>query len=136
MASATKKGRSRFGPPFIRIPNPVYDTAIVGRLSPQELAVLTALIRRYNGLNNGWLALSVRDAAAEAKINKDTAMRAFQSLQKSGLIEEVQHGAFAWKARHASEWRLTWEKCDRTGRPASHAYREEQRNANPHPGPK
>jgi len=93
-------------------------------------------MRKYDGRNNGWLALSVREAAARARINKDTASRAFQTLAEKGFIEETQRGAFAWKARHASEYRLTWEKCDRTGRLPSFTYLKDTAKANLEPGPK
>jgi hypothetical protein len=70
---------------------------------------------RFNGANNGKIAYSVRDAATECDMNKDTAGRAFKELVARGFIEEMRHGALSKKTRVASEWRLTAFKCDLTG---------------------
>ena len=93
-------------------------------LTTQARVVYLAIRRRYNGLNNGRLALSARDAAAMCKINKDTALKCFQALQEHGFIELAQAGAFSYKIRHAAEWRLTDERCDKTGKLASNAFRQ------------
>ena len=123
MAGKDRKGRSKGGPPFIRVPNPVYDSAAFRSLSPGDVAVLLAVIRRFNGMNNGYIALGVREAASIANMNKDTVMRSFQTLVAVGLIEPASKGAFSLKIKHASEWRLAWERCDRSGSVPSHAYR-------------
>ena len=70
---------------------------------------------RYNGANNGKLAFSVRDAAAECNLAINTAMRALRELVDLGFIEETRHGGLSKKTRIASEWRLTAFKCDLTG---------------------
>jgi hypothetical protein len=70
---------------------------------------------RYDGFNNGKIALSVRDAEAECNINKDTASRAFHELVERGFIVETRHGGLSRKTRLASEWRMTAYKCDLTG---------------------
>ena len=77
---------------------------------------------RFNGRNNGGIAFSVREAASEVRIAKDTAGRAFAKLVERGFLELAQPGAFTFKARHAAEWRLTALPCDRTGAPASKAF--------------
>ena len=46
-------------------------------------------------------------------------MRAFGELQERGFIECVTPGGFNRKSRHASEWRLTWWKCDVSGKLAT-----------------
>ncbi|WP_426041682.1 hypothetical protein [Brevundimonas sp. TWP2-3-4b1] len=123
MSRSNKMGRSINGPPFVRVPNPVYDSLAFGSLPPACVAVLLAVVRRYNGKNNGYIGLAVRDAAEAVNINKDTAGQAFHTLMDLGFIEQAAKGAFSLKIQHASEWRLTWEQCDRTGRRPSHAYR-------------
>ena len=67
----------------------------------------TSLERRYNGSNNGLIHYSVREAADELKISKDTAARALRSLEAHGFIVVEKRGAFHCKIRHASEYRLT-----------------------------
>jgi Helix-turn-helix domain len=84
-------------------------------LSAAAVRVYIQIGDRYNGANNGKLAFSVRDAAEECNLNKDTAGRAFKELVDRGFIEETRHGGISKKTRLASEWRLTAFKCDLTG---------------------
>ncbi len=79
---------------------------------------------RYNGSNNGTLAMSARDAAKECRLNKDTAANAFKELIERGFIVETRHGSLSRKTRIASEWRLTAFQCDLTGAPASNLFME------------
>jgi hypothetical protein len=84
-------------------------------LSTAARAVYIQIGFRYNGVNNGKLAFSVRDAAGECNLDKGTASRAFKELVDRGFIEETRHGGISKKTRLASEWRLTAFKCDLTG---------------------
>lgn len=104
------------------IPHIVYDSAAFRSCKPAERAVLIDLIRRHNGRNNGFLALSARDAAEAVHINKDTANKALNGLWAKGLIACTKAGSFGFKLRHSAEWRLTWMRCERTGALPSHAY--------------
>jgi hypothetical protein len=84
-------------------------------LSAPARAVYVQIGARYNGANNGKLALSVRDAASECDLANNTAARAFKELTTRGFIEETRHGGLSKKTRIASEWRLIAFKCDLTG---------------------
>src|SRR3984885_10130678 len=84
-------------------------------LSAAAVRVYIQIGSRYNGANNGKLAFSVRDAAAECNLAINTAMRALRELVDLGFIEETRHGGLSKKTRIASEWRLTAFKCDLTG---------------------
>lgn len=117
-----KTGRSKKGPPFVKLPWYLVDSPAWRSLTPAARAVYVELARVYNGRNNGTLALSVRDAAAGCRINKDTAGKAFRELQDRGLVERVTEGRFSLKIRHAAEWRLTVEVCNKTGAMASKAF--------------
>ena len=86
-------------------------------LSSDARAVYLQIGFRYNGENNGKLAYSVRQAAKECNIARDTASRCFRELIDLGFIEETRHGGLRRKTRMASEWRLTAFRCDRTGTP-------------------
>jgi hypothetical protein len=88
-----------------------------GALSAPARAIYFQLGFRYNGGNNGRIALSVRDAAEECNLARNTAARAFQELSALGFIEETRHGSLSRKTRIASEWRLTAFRCDLTGNP-------------------
>jgi hypothetical protein len=84
-------------------------------LSAAARAVYIQIGLRYDGFNNGRISFSVRDAASECGLAKDTASRAFKELVDLGFIEETRHGSLSRKTRIASEWRLTAFKCDLTG---------------------
>ena len=84
-------------------------------LSAATVSVYVRIGFRFNGANNGRLALSVRDAASECNLATNTAMRALHELVDLGFIEETRHGGLSKKTRVASEWRLTAFKCDLTG---------------------
>jgi predicted transcriptional regulator len=118
-----KKGRSKAGPAFVQLFHYVRATEAWRSLSAQDRAVYLELLFLFNGRNNGWLALSVRDAAARANVAKDTANRSLQTLQERGFIECTQEGAFSYKVRHAAEYRLSHVPCDKTGKPPSRAFR-------------
>jgi hypothetical protein len=45
-------------PPFIRIPQAAYNSPAFRSLRPTEVAVLLLLASKFNGHNNGALALS------------------------------------------------------------------------------
>jgi hypothetical protein len=84
-------------------------------LSAPARVVYLQIGLRYDGFNNGRIAMSVRDAASECGLAKDTANRAFKELVDLGFIEETRHGGLSRKTRIASEWRMTAFKCDLTG---------------------
>ena len=76
-------------------------------LSASSRAVYIQLLSRYNGFNNGQIAYSVRDAARECRIARNTAANAFKELEVAGFIVLRTKGAFSRKFRHATEWLLT-----------------------------
>lgn len=69
--------------------------------------LLVELMRLYNGENNGDLGLSVRRAATLLNCNKDTAGKAFKTLEAKGFIKIKTKGSFSWKVRHSTTWILT-----------------------------
>lgn len=135
-------------PPSVRIEHPIGGALYLihtpsGRkswafryqsLNPGQRAVLHEVMRRFNGINNGRIGLSVREAAAAVHLNKDTAGAAFKVLLSRGLLEQGQAGAYSFKIRHSAEWRLTWAACNRTGSSASHAYRRYKADSGPNKG--
>ncbi|RYG86529.1 MAG: MarR family transcriptional regulator [Alphaproteobacteria bacterium] len=115
-------GRSKAGPQFVQLFRFILQSAAWSELSAIERAVYLCLAEIYNGTNNGFLGLSVRNAAAACNINKDTAARALRRLAELGFIERSQAGAFGRKVRHSAEWRLTAYRSDRDGSPASKTF--------------
>ncbi len=82
-------------------------------LKPPCRALILELQKRYNGSNNGYIRLSVREASTALHMSKDTATSCFRELQQKGFIKCRFDGSFNYKRRHASEWELTWEDSDR-----------------------
>jgi hypothetical protein len=76
-------------------------------------AALIELIDRYNGGNNGHIGLGARELAYELNCSKETAARALRELDDAKLAHPTIVGT--WRGRQASEWRLTFLLCDRTG---------------------
>jgi DNA-binding MarR family transcriptional regulator len=100
---------------YIRLHHYLLKTSAWLGLSTAARAAYVQLAFRYNGSNNGRIAYSVRDAAAECRLKKDTASRAFKELVDGGFIEATRNGGLSRKTRLASEWRLTEYRCDLTG---------------------
>ena len=117
-----RKGRSKTTGHFVQLHTWMMATEAWRRLKPSSRAVYVEIVARYDGRNNGRLALSARDAARLCNINKDTAVQAFRELIDRGFIECVTPGGFTRKTRHATEWRLTQHLCDATGAPGTKAY--------------
>jgi hypothetical protein len=115
-------GRSRGDVRHVRLYHWLLDSPAWKSLKPVERALYIELAQRFNGSNNGHIGLSVRDAGDALRISKNTAARAFMTLQKRGFVEVVRRGHFDRKQRHASEWRLTEHPCDVTGELATKAF--------------
>lgn len=65
---------------------------------------------RYNGGNNGKLALSCDSAAKVLHLGKATVLRAFKELQDKGFIVMTRRGQ--WYGRMATTWAVTDKPCD------------------------
>jgi len=104
-------------------------------LSSAARAVYLQIGFRYDGSNNGKIAYSVRDAATECLLAKETAGRAFKELVDLGFMEEMRHGSLSRKTRIASEWRLTAFKCDLTGALKTCLFMQRGSGARPSPEP-
>jgi hypothetical protein len=102
-----KRGRSKRGERFVKLDHWLLKTPAWRSLSPPSRAIYIELAQRYNGSNNGEIALSVRDAAKLVHVAKDTASKAFRELEDKGFVVRVVCGSFNWKLRHATTWELT-----------------------------
>jgi hypothetical protein len=131
-----RRGRSKTGPPFVQLFRYLLSSEAWSSLSAQERSVYIVLAMIYNGSNNGCLGLSVREAAARANVSKDTAARALHTLQDRGFAACVTPGGFSRKTRHATEWRLTAYRCDRSGALPTKDFMKWRASGNPKPGPK
>ena len=93
-----------------------------GSLSPAARCAYIELKFIYNGVNNGTIGLSARRLGERIHVSKNTAARALQELRDKGVIERATPGGFHRKVRHATEWRLSEERCDRSNQPPTKAF--------------
>ena len=94
-------------PRFVQIWHWELDCAAYRHLSVYGRALLIEFRKKYDGSNNGKIAMSVRDAAKLLKCSKDTAAQAIKELEEKGWIRLAQKGSFSCKQKLASEWRIT-----------------------------
>lgn len=107
---------------FVQIFHSMINTPARKSLGPKEVSLYLALKVRYNGTNNGRIAFSARDAVGVLNVSTGSANRAFRCLKDRGLIKEGRHGHFSSLGSKATEWRLTEERDDRTGKPPTRDY--------------
>jgi hypothetical protein len=105
-----KKGRNKFGPPYVQHYHWVLDTAAYRDLRPLPRALYTFLRKRFNGKNNGHIFASVRDVEKELHCSKDSASAAFRTLEDHGFILCSRRGTFSQKLGRATSWILTEEE--------------------------
>lgn len=111
-----QKGRSRDnkGEKFVKLDEYLLKSPAWSSLNAVAKVIYIELKRRYNGGNNGEIALSIRAAAHAVKCATNTAMHALGDLGEKGFIKIATRGSFHIKKRHATEYILT-----------EHAYRDE-----------
>jgi len=122
-----KKGRSkaeRFS--FVRLPNYLLDSPAWLELTSPAKAILVQLSRRYNGFNNGKIGVTTETLSRECRVAKNTITSAIKILIEHGLLEITFKGSFNLKKTHASEYRLTWLKCDLENQPALNQWQNYQ----------
>src|SRR5208282_4584415 len=91
-------------------------------LSGAAVKVWIELRTRYNGSNNGWITLSLDEAARLLHLSKSTCKRAFDELRAKGFVALTRQGQ--WYGRQASEWAVTDRHVE--GTPATRAWRQWQ----------
>lgn len=108
MVAHNKKGRSKNppGPPFIRLNKRLVDSQAWHDLSGLEVKAYIAFARKYNGWNNGDIAMGVRELALRVPCDQKTAQKAIVALENAGLIKYEKIGTFDRK-HEASEFTLT-----------------------------
>ena len=95
------------GHPFIGLPAAVAYSQAYTRLSMAARAVLTEILGRFNGYNNGMIGISSRELCA--RLNTTNGRRisdATRELFEAGLIDIAVEGK--WKARQARLFRVTF----------------------------
>ena len=105
-----KKGVIESKERFIKLTYPLIESEAWRWLRPISKAVYIELRRRYNGLNNGKISLSLSEAAHILKASKSSISTALKQLETHGFIKLIKKGYFT--GRMASEFALTDEQLD------------------------
>jgi hypothetical protein len=105
--------RSSNGRRFLQLFTNVKRSTAYHGLGVYARAALFELIDRYYGCNNGMIGLGVRELAYELGCSKDSAAKALNELDDAKLAHPTKVGA--WRGKKATEWRLTFLRCDLTG---------------------
>jgi len=119
---ANKTGRSEGEGRFLALPHFLLHSSSYKELSCAARSVLIEIAAIYDGKNNGRIAAGVRWLAERCKIGRDTASRAIQELEDAGFIVTTEKGSFRNHAKRASEFCITWRKCDVTQALPTHPY--------------
>ena len=107
MTRRRDKGRL---PPFVPLLKDTMASPAWRAMSPSARCIYIALKQRYssNFKNNGRLYLSVRQAAKEVGVNKDTAARAFREIEHYGFGVITSGACLGVDGKgKAAHWRLT-----------------------------
>jgi len=101
------KGKTDPSKRHIRLHRWLMDSVAWQTLDTASRSLLVELYALYNGSNNGFLFLSLREAARRANLNKDTAGRGFKTLQDRGFIRRRADEPVHFNLREARYWILT-----------------------------
>jgi hypothetical protein len=105
-----KRDKGRIEGLFVAARHEVLDSPIWKIMSPGARLLYIALKRRYSleRRNNGRIYLSIRDAAEELGLNKNSVTVWFQELEHYGFIVKTSGGCLGVDGRgKAPHWRLT-----------------------------
>jgi hypothetical protein len=107
---------------FVGLPHYMLKSQAWRSLNTVERCALIEVLSRYNGFNNGRLAMSGRTLGRELRKSRVTGTRALNRLCDLGFLEMVKRGSFSCKAKMAAEYRVTHFRCDVTGERPSKAF--------------
>jgi hypothetical protein len=93
---------------FIALPHYMLRSAAWKTLPANAVKVLLHIWERHNGINNGEISYSVREAE-EIGLSKDQAARALEECISRGFLAITRDSAFSVKTKAARLWRLTAE---------------------------
>jgi len=116
MAKINTNGRST-RTPFIKLHRGVTNSSAWKTLSCQARCLVLIVWERHNGMNNGQIPLSRREARLALRVGNTKTEQTFQQAQEHGFLIERAKGSFTWKVGagqgRATEWEITTEPCDR-----------------------
>jgi DNA-binding transcriptional ArsR family regulator len=103
------------GGPWLGIPHVVLKSDAFRHLPSFDRCVLLSIVLRFNGRNNGAIAVSYRQIAHDLdRKNQARIVDAIVTLFDHGLIAIAEEGQ--WIPRKARQYRLTWVSSGPEGR--------------------
>lgn len=102
-------GRNKFGHRHVRIHHWEMACPAWKEMTVYGRALVIELRSRFNGVNNGEIHLSVREAAKALNCHRDTAAKALREVEAKGWARTNQKGSFDWKGGLATTYILTNE---------------------------
>ncbi|MFK7877988.1 MAG: hypothetical protein AB8B71_19815 [Paracoccaceae bacterium] len=126
---ANKRGAGR----HVQLPEYLQASEAWASLKPGPRALYVELKRRFNGVNNGRIILSYRDAALAINVSRNTVGSYFAELEKRGLIA-MTRAPFLGPSGigQASLWALQ-EMPTADGKPATRGFQNWSEKKKPHP---
>lgn len=102
---------------WVQLEHYLLACAAYKHLSANAKVVYTEVKRRYNGVNNGLISISAREAAQAigGTTHHSTGARALSELVEHGFIAVTEDSNFNRKVHLARQYRLTEAKDDRPG---------------------
>lgn len=97
---------------YITIPRKVALSTVYLSLSGTGVKVLTYLLTKYNGNNNGDLSLPKSDCL-QLNIARATLTRALRELQSKELITKTRQGVFRIHGAKCSLYAINWLPIDK-----------------------
>jgi hypothetical protein len=108
MARRKRRRSGNYHDRFIALPHYMLRAPVWKTLPSDAKALLIEVWMRHNGMNNGEISFSVREAE-EIGISRSVAARMFAVLIERGFLVITRDSAFSVKTKHARLWRLTME---------------------------
>lgn len=121
MGKQDRTGRSKGDARHVRLYEYMEKTAAWRGLSGNAVKAWLVINLKYNGSNNGCIAVASRDLADRMGVSKDTANRAVLELVNAGFLRKTKASSFSLK-RKAPEYCLTHLRCNLTGSAPSKEY--------------
>lgn len=101
------KGRGKKGHKHVQLWRSMQDSQAWQALSLPARCTWLEIMRRFNGYNNGEIALSCREVSELCHVSKSTASNAFTELIENGFIKVGQYSSFTCKYKKSRRWIIT-----------------------------
>ncbi len=107
---------------FVKLDHGLLGSEAWRHLSPRACKLYIAVRIRCNGMNNGYISYSIREAMELLICNPNTACAAFDELTDKGFLKCSRNSTFTLKTKQAREWTITAEKIG--DKPATREFRD------------